>query len=69
MHIKAVIENEWHRKTFQSFRNYDNSQNINFVGMQIDKLMSESELIIYEEQSLARRKKNPQRLVPGKQLF
>ena len=53
------MENEWHRKTFQSFRNYDNSQNINFVGMQIDKLMSESELIIYEEQSLARRKKNP----------
>ena len=51
------MENEWHRKTFQSFRNYDNSQNINFVGMQIDKLMSESELIIYEEQSLARRKK------------
>ena len=45
------MENEWHRKAFQSFRNYDNSQNINFVGMQIDKLMSESELI-YEEQSL-----------------
>ena len=45
------MENEWHQKTFQSFRNYDNSQTINFVGMQIDKLMSESELI-YEEQSL-----------------
>ena len=39
IHIKAVMENEWHRKTFQSFRNYDNSQNINFVGMQIDKLI------------------------------
>ena len=33
------MENEWHRKTFQSFRNYDNSQNINFVGMQIDKVI------------------------------
>ena len=51
------MENEWHRKTFQIFRNYDNSQTINFVGMPIDKLMSESELIIYEEQSFARRKK------------
>ena len=36
MHIKAIMENEWHRKAFQSFRNYDNSQNINFVGLQID---------------------------------
>ena len=62
------MENEWHRKTFQSFRNYDNSQNINFVGMQIDKLMSESELI-YEEQSLGWKIEIPQRLVPGKQLF
>ena len=40
MHIKAIMENEWHRKAFQSFRNYDNSQNINFVGLQIDKLIA-----------------------------
>ena len=39
------------KKEFQSFKNDDNSQNIIFEGMKIDKIMWKSELF-YEEQSV-----------------